>query len=220
MSVVRRGGFYIRPGVFAAARGFAGRCEHRPLQGLRVTQGLRQFCLPCQREVARPQAVTEGLPYGGLTFEKSGTPERSPGRTMCAPTWGGGSAGLRPAAGFPPVRRGGIYPARGTLRRRKPGRYGIGPYRGGAGCAGFAVGLPPLSKGGGTAEGRDGGIALRRTDASFWRHFAAGQSPDLRSRPPLTRGPIGSVRRDEASRPTVARAVAVVPVGPKRKIYS
>ena len=27
-------------------------------------------------------------------------------------------------------RRGGIHPARGCLRRRKPGRYGIGPYRG------------------------------------------------------------------------------------------
>ena len=33
---------------------------------------------------------------------------------------------VRRAAG----RRGGIYPARGTLRRRKPGRYRIGPYRG------------------------------------------------------------------------------------------
>ena len=29
-------------------------------------------------------------------------------------------------------------------------------------AAGFAAVLPPLSKGGGTAEGRDGGIALRR----------------------------------------------------------
>ena len=28
------------------------------------------------------------------------------------------------------IRRGGIYPARGTPRRRGPGRYGIGPYAG------------------------------------------------------------------------------------------
>ena len=42
------------------------------------------------------------------------------------------------------IRRDGIYPARGAPRRRKPGRYGIGPY-GGAGCAGgcgFPVGRP------------------------------------------------------------------------------
>ena len=167
-TVDRRGGFHIRPGAFAAARGFAGRCEHRPLHGVRqrggcgrpqgfprsvgagfippagpcaaanradiesaptwvrVVQGLRQFCLPCQREVARPQAVTEGLPYGGLTLLSSGILRR----------------------GNPPVR------------------------------------------------------GLRR-----------GQ-------PPLTRGPIGSVRRDGASRPTVARAVAAAPDGPKHKIYS
>ena len=31
-------------------------------------------------------------------------------------------------------------------------------------AAGFAAGLPPLLKGGGTAEGRDGGIALKTGD--------------------------------------------------------
>ena len=36
----------------------------------------------------------------------------------------------RSAAGPPLVRRGGIYPSRGRSRRRGPGRYGIGPYRG------------------------------------------------------------------------------------------
>ena len=31
--------------------------------------------------------------------------------------------------------------------------------------------------------------------ASFWRHFAAGQSPDLRSRPPLNKGACWGARR-------------------------
>ena len=34
-------------------------------------RGSRPFSLPCQREVARPQAVTEGLPCGGLPLEKA-----------------------------------------------------------------------------------------------------------------------------------------------------
>ena len=32
--------------------------------GFVVSRLAAAFCLPCQREVARPQAVTEGLPYG------------------------------------------------------------------------------------------------------------------------------------------------------------
>ena len=141
LSVVRRGGFHIRPGAFAAARGLRDDASIVPYRGRGWPRGLRQFCLPCQREVARPKAVTEGLPYGGLTFERSGTPEWSPGRTMCAPT-----GGWRLAAGFVFSRRAAMFPAE---------------HCGGAGCGGM-----------------------------------------------------------RASRPTVARVVAVVPVGPKRKIYS
>ena len=93
-----------------------------PTEGLRVARGLRRFYLPCQREVARPEAVTEGLPYGGLAFEKSGMPEGSPGRTMCAPTGGwrlaAGFVFSRRATMFPTVCRGGPCPSRGTLRRR------------------------------------------------------------------------------------------------------
>ena len=54
---------------------------NRPLHGVRggvgvcgLPRGFPWVCLPCQREVARPEAVTEGLPYGWLPFERSGMP--------------------------------------------------------------------------------------------------------------------------------------------------
>ena len=59
-----------------------------------------------------------------------------PGRTMCAPTWVAVARGLRLAADFPPVRRGGIHPAHGRSRRRgvpgtisglRAGPYGLWP---------------------------------------------------------------------------------------------
>ena len=49
------------------------------------------------------------------------------------PYRGCNNAGPRPsrlAQNIKFIRRGGIYPARGTPRRRRPGRYGIGPYKG------------------------------------------------------------------------------------------
>ena len=72
MSVVCRGGFRIRPGAFAAARGPRDDASIVPYRVCGWPQGLRWVCLPCQREVARPEAVTEGLPYGGLALLSSG----------------------------------------------------------------------------------------------------------------------------------------------------
>ena len=61
-----------------------------------------------------------------------------------SPTWGCVS---RLAGRSPAVRRGGPWPSRGTLPRRRPGRYGIGPYNGHAMPRGFvtrlAANLPP-----------------------------------------------------------------------------
>ena len=145
-AMVRRGGPWPSRGTLRR-RGVSGTMQASSptlvcgIAGFVVSRLAAAFCLPCQREVARPKAVTEGLPYGGLTFERSGTPEWSPGRTMCAPT-----GGWRLAAGFVFSRRAAMFPAE---------------HCGGAGCGGM-----------------------------------------------------------RASRPTVARVVAVVPVGPKRKIYS
>ena len=76
---IRRGGIYPARGVCPIA-GFPGaQCAplHRVARQGWVRgwpQASRRFCLPCQREVARPKAVTEGLPYGWLPFKRSGMP--------------------------------------------------------------------------------------------------------------------------------------------------
>ena len=120
------------------------------------------------------------------------------------------------------IRRGGIYPARGALRRRKPGRYGIGPYGGGVrvarGLRRFCLPCQrEVARPKAVTEGLPyGGLTL--LSSGILRRGNPPVRGLRRGQPPLTRGPVGSVRRDEASRPTVARAVAVVPVGPKRNI--
>ena len=45
------------------------------IAGFVISRLATAFCLPCQREVARPQAVTEGLFYGQMPFQRSGTME-------------------------------------------------------------------------------------------------------------------------------------------------
>ena len=44
--------------------------------GFVVSRLAAAFCLPCQREVARPQAVTEGLFYGQMPFQRSDVTEK------------------------------------------------------------------------------------------------------------------------------------------------
>ena len=46
------------------------------IAGFVVSRLATAFCLPCQREVARPQAVTEGLSYGQMPFKRSGVTEK------------------------------------------------------------------------------------------------------------------------------------------------
>ena len=97
-------------------------CKHRPLQRSDITAGPR-----LARLAAGPSwFVGEGfIPPAGV-----------PAAAGC-----GGMRASRPTAArgrvpFPfgralaMVCRGGIYPSRGTLRRREPGGYGIRPYRG------------------------------------------------------------------------------------------
>ena len=88
------GAGFIPPGGVCAAAGFPGRTMCAPTRGARwrrvrgSPRGLRRFCLPCQREVARPKAVTEGLPYGGLLFERCAVTEGLPYSRHCAvPVW-------------------------------------------------------------------------------------------------------------------------------------
>ena len=69
-AVGRRGGIYPARGRWRRRRvarddasivPYRG-CDHAKLRPSRLGAALPQICLPCQREVARPQAVTEGLP--------------------------------------------------------------------------------------------------------------------------------------------------------------
>ena len=46
------------------------------IAGFVVSRLVAAFCLPCQREVARPKAVTEGLSYGQMPFQRSGVTEK------------------------------------------------------------------------------------------------------------------------------------------------
>ena len=64
------------PRDLAAARGLRDDASIVPYIGLWYRRVCcfpvsRSICLPCQREVARPQAVTEGLPYGQMPFQRS-----------------------------------------------------------------------------------------------------------------------------------------------------
>ena len=86
----------------------------------------------------------------------------TPKRRKTQPRRGGRSGLLdivRGSQGRVPYPPGGVCGGAGFA-----GRCEHRPLQGLRLAAGFAVGLPPLSKGGGTAEGRDGGIALRRAN--------------------------------------------------------
>ena len=108
-------------------------------------------------------------PAAHWQFQNRALPRREHPREVHGPPLrtGTDATAIRLARNIKFIRRGGIYPARGRSRRRRVRRdEGIPPY-GALRQHGFAVGrggvsvLPPLLKGGGTAAGRDGGIALR-----------------------------------------------------------
>ena len=88
------------------------------------------------------------------------------------------------------IRRGGIYPARGTPRRREPGGYGIRPY-----------GVPRESHFPGWPPCFPGSVGRAFTPAAPLK-FKTGNIP-------AAAGP-GGMR---ASRPTFARAAAASPFG-------
>ena len=80
-AMVCRGGTMALPQDLAAARGLRDDASIVPYIGLwhrRVCyfRLATAFCLPCQREVARPQAVTEGLFYGQMPFQRSDVTEK------------------------------------------------------------------------------------------------------------------------------------------------
>ena len=195
--------------------------------------------------------MTEGSPYGRLPFERSGTPvglpcgglspERSGilrrgnppvrGLRRGQPPFTRGPVGgarrgwgLRLAAGFPPLRRGGIYPARGCLRRRGvPGRTMCAPTwvavtRG----VRLAAGFPPVRMGGfyirprafAAARGSRADMESAPTWGAVARglRLAAGFPPVRRGGIYPARGVCGAAGCGgmRASRPTVApRLVAL-----------
>ena len=79
-AMVRRGGPWPSRGTLRR-RGVSGTMQASSptlvcgIAGFVVSRLAAAFCLPCQREVARPQAVTEGLFYGQMPFKRSGTME-------------------------------------------------------------------------------------------------------------------------------------------------
>ena len=69
---------FIPPAGVCAAAGSGGMRASRPTVARVVAAApvSRSICLPCQREVARPQAVTEGLFYGQMPFQRSDVTEK------------------------------------------------------------------------------------------------------------------------------------------------
>ena len=140
-------------------------------------------------------------------------------RSRTRPRVGGG-------AGFPgrckhrPLQRfviaqGCAFPVgRGTSRRRKPGRYGIGPYRGLRCCAvcGFPGGRasPPVCRGGpwpsrGCPRRRNFPVRHRGFPGSVGRAFTPAAPWRFQKSGPCVAAGFGGMG---ASRPTAARVVA------------
>ena len=142
-AVGRRGGIYPARGRWRRRRvarddasivPYRG-CDHAKLRPARQAAALPQICLPCQREVARPQAVTEGLPRLEMPLPGAAgvcTAAGSGGMRASRPTFVRLAAAIPVGRAFAVGRRGGIYPARGRWRRRRVARddASIVPYRG------------------------------------------------------------------------------------------
>ena len=130
------------------------------------------LCLPCQREVARPQAVTEGLFYGQMPFQRSDVTEKFFFFELRLPGTSASFYAIPRSPLSPPLTRGPNQPA------NVPAAAGSGGMRASRPTVAQVVAaapvsrsvLPPLSKGGGTAAGRDGGIVLRPDAVSKKRH--------------------------------------------------
>ena len=103
-----------RPRVFAAARGCPGRCEHRPLQGVRRGGGMWfPGCPP-----ARPSAVGADSISARVTLRRRGVARDD---ASIVPYRGCNNAGfeISRVAANPPLAVGAdSISARGTLRRR------------------------------------------------------------------------------------------------------
>ena len=131
--------------------------------GFVVSRLAAAFCLPCQREVARPQAVTEGLFYGQMPFQRGGVTEKFFCLELRLPGTAASFYAIPRSPLSPPLTRGPNQPANvpsaagsGGMRASRPTVARVVA----AAPVGRSV-LPPLPKGGGTAAGRDGGIVLR-----------------------------------------------------------
>ena len=137
-----------RPRVFAAARGCPGRCEHRPLQGVRRGGGMWfPGCPP-----ARPSAVGADSISARVTLRRRGVARDD---ASIVPYRGCNNAGfeISRVAANPPLAVGAdSISARVTLRRRGVARddASIVPYRG-CNNAGFEISRvaanPPLAVG-------------------------------------------------------------------------
>ena len=219
-AVGRRGGIYPARGRWRRRRvarddasivPYRG-CDHAKLQPSRLGAALPQICLPCQREVARPQAVTEGLPRLEMPLPgaagRRAPPRGSGGMRASRPTFARLAAAIPVGRAFAVGRRGGIYPARGRWRRRRVARddASIVPYRG---CDHAKLQPSRL------------GAALPQICLPCQREVARPQAvteglPRLEMPLPGAAGrrapPRGSGGM-RASRPTFARLAAAIPVG-------
>ena len=122
------------PRGLAVPRTSPGRCKHRPLQGFVVMRG-RSF--PVGRGIFPvPQGGRSRPPHiGGLKWRR--LRRRGVRRDEGIPPYGRPEGSGRPclARNTKFIRRGGIYPTRGTLRRRGVRRdEGIPPYGRPVGC--------------------------------------------------------------------------------------
>ena len=143
-----RGGFDIRPGRSRRRGGCGTMRASSPTGG----------CYIAGFEVSRLAADLAVVRRGGIYPSRGRSRRRGVRRDEGIPPYGRfiGSAYTGKAACFRREERhvgGGFHIRPGRLRRRGPGRYGIGPYRGllYRGVRGFPVGRGP-------AVGRRGGI--------------------------------------------------------------
>ena len=167
-AMVRRGGPWPSRGTLRR-RGVSGTMQASSptlvcgIAGFVISRLATAFCLPCQREVARPQAVTEGLFYGQMPFQRSDVTEKFFFFELRLPGTSASFYAIPRSPLSPPLTRGPNQPVNVPAAARSGGMRASRPTVARvveAALVGHSV-LPPLSKGGGTAAGRDGGIALR-----------------------------------------------------------
>ena len=239
---VRRDGGIPPAGPCAATR-FPGRCKHRPLHRFAMSQGCgfpfgRAFAAVCMGGpwTSRGSPRRRNFPVCRRVFRGSvgraftpAAPWKFQNRNVCAAAGSGGMGhpALRPpgwrwpsrlAQNIKFIRRGGIYPARGTLRRREV--HGFAMPQGcdfpfGRAFAAVRRGGPwpsrePLRR-------RNFPVYRRVFPGSVGRAFTPAAPRQFQNRNVRTAAGSGGMG---ASRPTAARVAAAVPVGPKHEIDS